>query len=71
MNARVVMEFISNESCNVIIYMSMNFSNYEGSAKSSIGIFAKVIVIRNACFTLSGSLHVALRTIYEILTLTV
>ena len=51
--------------------MSMNFSNYEGSAKSSIGIFAKVIVIRNACFTLSGSLHVAVRNIYEILTLTV
>ena len=65
------MEFIPNESSNVIIYMSMNFSNCEGSAKSSIGIFAKVIVIRNACFTLSGSLHVAVRTIYEILTLTV
>ena len=65
------MEFMWNESSNVIIYMSMNFSNYEGSAKSSIGIFAKVIVIRNACFTLSGSLHVAVRTIYEILTLTV
>ena len=65
------MEFISNESSNVIIYMSMNFTDYEGSAKSSIGIFAKVIVIRNACFTLSGTLHVAVRNIYEILTLTV
>ena len=51
--------------------MSMHFTDYEGSAKSSIGIFAKVIVIRNACFTLSGSLHVAVRNIYEILTLTV
>ena len=65
------MEFISNESSNVIIYMSMHFTDYEGSAKSSIGIFAKVIVIRNACFTLSGTLHVAVRNIYEILTLTV
>ena len=48
---------------HVRIYIT-KFSKEEKRAKYIREIHTKVIVIRNACFTLSGSLNVAFRNTY-------